>query len=187
MQRGASAHRAPVCSRREHFAGNPVTDTSGAAEVAGSDAAVHERRQSGEDRRARLWHSLVFGGMNPRRRSGRRTADFYRPIVDWHGPWLFASSMLILILCVADGFLTLRLLAGGAIEANPFMALYVYGDAQRFAIVKLAMTGAGVLTLVSLARFQVFRVLRAQVLVHVVLVAYLVLVAYELKLLERMA
>ena len=163
-----------------------MTDTSGAAEVASAETGSHERRRSRDDRRARLWHSLLFGGMNPRRRNGRRTTDLYRPIVDWHGPWLFASSMLILVLCVADAFLTLRLLAGGAMEANPFMALYVYGDAQRFAIVKLALTGAGVLTLVSLARFQVFRVLRAQVLVHVVLVAYLVLVVYELELIERL-
>ena len=154
---------------------------------AGGEASSHERRRSRDDRRARLFHSLVFGGMNPRRRCGRRETDLSRPIVDWHGPWLFASSVLILILCVADAVLTLRLLASGAMEANPFMALYVYGDAQRFAIVKLAMTGGGILTLVALARFQVFRVLRAQVLVHVVLVAYLVLVAYELNLLEWMA
>ncbi len=167
--------------------GLTVTDTSGATAVAGAHAGGLERRRARTDRRARLWHSLLLGGMNPRRRTGRRAGDLHRPIVDWHGPWLFASSTLILLLCAADAFLTLRLLAGGAIEANPFMALYVYGDAQRFAIVKLAMTGAGVLTLVSLARFRIFRVMRAQVLVHVVLAAYLVLIAYELKLLERLA
>jgi len=165
--------------------GRPVTDTNEAT-AAGAGWQGAERRQTRADRRGRLWHSLLVGGMKARRRTGRRLADLHRPIIDWHGPWLFASSMLILVLCVADGLLTLRLLAGGAIEANPFMAAYVYGDAQRFAIVKLAMTGAGVLTLVSLARFRIFRVMRTQVLVHLILGGYLVLIAYELNLLERM-
>lgn len=159
--------------------------TERSATVPSGEGTV-ERRQSHRDRRARLWHALLYGGMNPRRRTGRRVGDFDRPIIDWHSPWLLASSILILLLCVADGFLTLQLLAGGAIEANPFMALYVYGDAQRFAIVKLALTGAGVVTLVALARFSVFRLMRAQVLVHTVLIAYLALVAYEFLLLDRM-
>ena len=54
-------------------------------------------------------------------------------------------------------------------------------------IVKLALTGAGVLTLVSLARFRVFRLMRASALVHLVLVAYLALVGYELLLLDRIS
>ena len=164
-----------------------MTETSSAAAAEGNCVGGAERRTSRRDRRARLWRSLLYGGMNPRRRTGRRAADLARPIVDWHGPWLFASSMLILILCVADGFLTLRLLAGGAIEANPFMALYVYSDARRFAIVKLAMTGVGVVTLVSVARFQMFRVVRAGRLVHFVLAGYLLLIGYELLLLERVS
>jgi len=144
-----------------------------------------ERRFGPRDRRSRLWHSLVYGGLNPRRRTGRRTHDHHRPIVDWHGPGLFASSMLILVMCVLDGFLTLRLLSAGAREANPLMALYVYTDAQRFAIVKLSLTGVGVLTLVALARFRVFRVLRVESLVHATLACYVALVGYEVFLLSR--
>jgi hypothetical protein len=167
-------------------ASSELTDSSPTtAEVA--FPGTGERRSAGRDRRARLWGSLLHGGFNPRRRTGRRATDRYRPIVDWHDPWLFASSTLILLLCVADGLLTLRLLDGGAVEANPFMALYVYDHARRFAIVKLALTGAGVLTLVSLARFRVFRLMRASALVHLILLAYLVLVGYELMLLERIS
>jgi uncharacterized protein DUF5658 len=143
-----------------------------------------ERRSVQRDRRERLWRSLVYGGLNPRRRTGRRLGDHHRPIIDWHGPGLFASSMLILVLCVLDGLLTLKLLASGAREANPVMALYVYSDARRFAIVKLSLTGLGVLMLVALARFRVFRVLRAATFVHAILACYVLLVAYELLLLE---
>ena len=151
-----------------------------------ADSGRGERRASGIDRRCRaLWQSLFYGSLTPRRRTGRRAADRHSPIIDWHGPWLFLSSTLVLILCVVDAFMTLRLLENGAVEANPFMALYVYDDGRRFAIIKLALTGAGVLTLVSLARFPLFRVLRAAVLVHVVLAAYLLLVCYEWMLLQH--
>jgi hypothetical protein len=146
---------------------------------------LSERRSGARDRRARLWHSLMYGGLNPRRRTGRRTNDHHRPIVDWHGPGLFASSVLILVLCVLDAFLTLRLLSAGARETNPVMALYAYSDAQRFAILKLSLTGLGVLMLVALARFRVFRVLRAATLVHAVLAGYVALVGYEFVLLDR--
>jgi hypothetical protein len=149
-----------------------------------ADGADPERRVVRPDRRGRFWRSLLYGGMNPRRRSGRRDLDDHRPIIDWHGPELFASATLVLILCVVDAFLTLRLLSGGAIEANPFMEFFVYGDARRFALTKLSLTGAGLLTLVGTARFKVFRFVRAAMLVHAFLIAYLILIGYELLLLQ---
>jgi hypothetical protein len=94
--------------------------------------------------------------------------------------------MLVLLLCVADAVLTLNLLAAGAIESNPIMAAVVYGDARRFAVTKLLLTGGGVLGLVALARFRVFRYLRVATLVHGVLLAYLALIGYELLLLDRL-
>jgi len=142
-----------------------------------------ERRVAGVDRRERFWWSLAYGGLRPRRRDGRRSADQHRPLVDWHAPQLLASSIAVLVLCTADALLTLRLLTAGAVEANPVMALLVYGDAWRFAATKLALTGVGVLVLVSIARFRVFRVLRAATFLHVIFVAYLALILYEFSLL----
>ncbi len=146
-----------------------------------------ERRVAMRDRRDRLAFSLVYGGLRPRRRTGRRIADHHQPIIDWHGPGLLASSILVLILCVADAFLTLWLMTAGAIEANPLMAPLVAGDGQGFAITKLALTGGGVVTLVAMANFRVFRLFRVGSLVHTVLVAYLVLVSYELALVAHSA
>jgi len=150
-------------------------------------AAPAERRVAGGDRRRKLVFSLVYGGLRPRRRIGRRASDRHRPIIDWHGPGLLASSVLVLVLCVVDAFLTLWLMTDGAIEANPLMAPLVAGDGQRFAIAKLALTGGGVLTLVALANFRVFRRIRVGALVHTILIAYLVLVSYELALVARSA
>jgi hypothetical protein len=72
----------------------------------------------------------------------------------------------------------------GAIEANPAMAPLVYGSAALFAITKLALTGVGIVTLVAVARFRLFKIFRAGTLVHVSLLAYLVLIGYELALLN---
>jgi hypothetical protein len=141
-----------------------------------------ERRVAANDRRRKFIFSLVYGGLRPRRRTGRRAADHHQPIVDWHGPGLLTSSILVLLLCVADAFLTLLLLNDGAIEANPLMAVMLAGDGRHFAIAKLALTGGGVLTLVAMANFRVFRRIRAGTLVHTILAAYLVLVGYELAL-----
>lgn len=145
-------------------------------------AAGGERRVQSRDRRESLLYSLLYGGLRPRRHAARRLEDQLRPIVDWHGPALLASAFLILVLCVADALLTLRLIAAGAEEANPVMALVVYGDARRFVLTKLALTGGGVLLLVACARFRVLRLLRADTIVHGLLVAYLLLITYELSL-----
>lgn len=153
----------------------------------GSGTGTPERRRSGSDRRRRLFWSLMYGGMRPRRRDGRRTADHVRPIIDWHGPGLFASATLVLVLCVADALLTLQLLSSGAVEANPVMALYTQGDGHRFAALKLLLTGVGLLVLVAMARFRVFRIMRVATLVHGILAGYLVLVAYELLLVGRIS
>ena len=146
-----------------------------------------ERRVAAGDRRAKLVFSLVYGGLRPRRRTGRRAADHHRPIIDWHGPGLLASSVLVLVLCVADAFLTLWLMTAGAIEANPLMAPLVAGDGQSFAIAKLALTGGGILTLVAMANFRIFRLIRVGSLVHTVLFGYLLLVSYELALVAQTA
>jgi hypothetical protein len=145
-------------------------------------ADVRAERRSGVDRRRRFWWSLLHGGLWPRRVAGRRAEDHHRPLIDWHGPGLLASCVLILLLCCADAFLTLLLISRGAVEANPIMALWVYDDVRTFTIVKLALTGAGVLALVAIARFRVFGFVRVASLVHAVLVGYTALIVYQLYL-----
>jgi len=152
-----------------------------------SAGVVGERRVARGDRRRRFVFSLFYGGLKPRRRNGRRATDHHRPIIDWHGPELLASSILVLVLCVADALLTLWLMTQGASEANPLMAPLLGGDVRHFAIAKLALTGGGIVTLVALANVRIFRTFKVGTLVHTVLVAYLVLVSYELALVARTA
>ncbi len=75
--------------------------------------------------------------------------------------------------------MTVTLLSGGAVEVNPVMAAVVYRSAALFAALKMAMTGAGVLTMVYLARYRFMRVVRVEVVMYAIFVAYIVLLGYE--------
>ena len=95
-------------------------------------------------------------------------------------------SIGILLLSVADAFLTVTLLAGGAVEVNPIMAAVVYQSVALFAAVKMAMTGIGVMLMVMLARYRLMRVLRVDVVMYALLIGYLVLLKYEFGMLPAL-
>ena len=124
-----------------------------------------------------LW-SFLRGGITPRRRNGRRAGEQHLP-VDWHHPYLLFLSLMILLLSVADAFLTLTLIMGGATEANPFLAYILDDHPELFALVKMGLTGAGVLVLVAVARSKVFRIVRVDTVLQGLFVAYVALITYE--------
>jgi len=150
-------------------------------------SATEFDRRSGIDLRnqglAAYWH----GARNPRRRGGRRTADQPYAIVDWHSPRLLIPVFTILCLCVLDGLLTVTLMRHGAAELNPLMALFLPHNLLWFALVKLALTGAGLCVLVACSRMKLFRRIPGEAFVYVVLGAYLWLIAYELRMLDLIA
>jgi hypothetical protein len=146
--------------------------------VASVSAGVYVDRRSGVDRRRLTLRSFLRGGITPRRRNGRRAGEQHMPI-DWHEPYLLFLSLTILLLSVADAFLTLTLIMGGATEANPFLAFILRDHPELFAVVKMGLTGVGVLVLVAVARSRVFRVMRAGFVLQGVFVAYVALIAYE--------
>jgi hypothetical protein len=145
--------------------------------------APDERRRRPE-RRQRLWWSLVFGHLHPRRRQPARRHDAGFHTTDWHGARLWAVSIGILILSVSDAFLTVTLMGGGAVEVNPVMALIVGRSVAVFAGFKMALTGVSVMLLVFLARYRFLRVLPVEVILYGVLVAYGLLIFHELHMLE---
>lgn len=142
-------------------------------------------RRSGTERRHRTLSSYWYGARVPRRRMGRRVTDTIYPIIDWHSPRVFAWVMSILMLCVADGVLTVFLISQGAVEVNPLMALFVPHQLGWFAAIKLALTSIGTLVLVACSRMKLFRAIPGEVLLGAIFVAYLVLVGYELNLIEH--
>ena len=146
--------------------------------------ATPERRV-GRDRRQTTLRSFVQGGFTPRRRSGRRAGEHHLPI-DWHEPYLLFLSIMILLMSVADAFLTLTLLMGGAREVNPFLRFVLDEHPQLFALIKMGLTGTGVLVLVAVARARFFRIMRVGTVLQGVFVAYVALMAYEWWLLRAL-
>ena len=149
-------------------------------------AAAAERRGQA-DRRRRIWWAVLYGSFNPRRRKPPRRLDDSRfHSLDWHAAHLLAVAVGILLLSVADAFMTVTLLAGGAVEVNPVMALVVYKNAAVFAAVKMAMTGLGVMMMVMLARYRFMRLVRVDVVMYAVLLGYLGLLSYEYAMLGKL-
>jgi hypothetical protein len=120
-----------------------------------------------------------------RRRSVRRDGDQHGVAIDWHSAHWLGAGILVLLLSVADAFLTLTLLRHGAHEANPLMA-HALGAGRAFAYWKLALTSVGVVVLVSLARIRLFGLIPAGALLYLVLACYIGLIAYEWQLLVRL-
>lgn len=146
---------------------------------------VSPERRSGVERRHHSVAAYWRGALNPRRRSGRRLSDHTYPIVDWHSPRVLALVMLILGLSSLDGVLTLLLISQGASEVNPVMALFVPHNLGWFAAVKLGLTSLGAAVLVACARMKLFRLFPGELLLYLVVACYIVLVGYELFLLEN--
>jgi hypothetical protein len=124
------------------------------------------------------WRAMAFKA--GRRAAGRRASDRYYPSIDLHSPRVLAVALGIMLLCCCDGFLTVELLARGAVEANPAMALLMHAGMGWFSSVKLLLTAMGVLVLVACSPMQLFRRIRGELALHALLGCYLLLVGYEL-------
>ena len=146
---------------------------------------IRERRTSGDDRRAMTLKTFLRGGFVPRRRSGRRATDGELP-VDFHEPYLLVLAVVMLGLSVAGALMTVKLMTDGADETNPLLAFVLNEHPRLFAVVKMALTGGGVVLLVAVSRMRVFRVVRAGVFLPLLALAYFGLVAYEVWLVGKM-
>jgi hypothetical protein len=159
-------------------------DMSHSAHAGRASVPATERRNAA-DRRKRTLYSLLYGSFNPRRRSVRRTQALSLRDLDWHEPQWLAVAMLIVILCCVDAALTLTLIGHGAYEVNPIMAPIVGGSALIFTLVKVGLTGSGVVLLTLAARMRAFGKIPVGFLLYAVLIGYGTLVVYELRLLEE--
>jgi hypothetical protein len=156
-----------------HDSGNPGVETA--------DATAAERRERVERREFTLG-TILRGSVRARRRGDRRNDDLYH--VDWHEPDLLLISVTIVLLSVIDAFFTVTLLRHGATEVNPFMKFLLDEHPGLFALVKLGLTGGGVLVLVAMARAHLFRVVRVKTVLHWCLLSYVALFGYEMWLLR---
>ena len=141
------------------------------------DLFASERRV--DDRRRFTWRTVALGFARPRRRMTRRAADFGVDFVDWHHPWLFFLAVGTMLLSCADAFLTLILISGGMIEANPVMAAAMNVSTGWFVASKMALTGTGILMLVALSRTRFLNLIRTGLILTCFFSFYCCLICYE--------
>jgi hypothetical protein len=144
-----------------------------------------QERRIAAERRHSIARALWHGNFERRRIAPRRGNERHGVTTDWFHPQWLVTSILILLLCVADAILTLTLMTHGAIEINPVMAPLVKGSGHSFAYAKLGLTILGVVVLTTFARLRLFGSVAVGAVLYAVLAGYAILVAYELWLLRN--
>ena len=89
-------------------------------------------------------------------------------------------------MCIIDAFFTLTLLTNGATEINPVLAYLLQHFPGYFAILKVTLTGAGVVVLVAIARARVFKLVRVKTVLQCIFAGYVALVAYEVWMMKML-
>ncbi len=139
-----------------------------------------ERRTNLERRSMRGAFRLAARDAALRRRGGRRKEDldagFY---TDRHDAPLLLIAMSVLLFSVIDSILTLQLIARGAEELNPLLAMLIEIDVKLFAWTKTVITAMALVLLVSHANHKVFGVMRIRKVLVICLFLYSVLVTYQ--------
>jgi Domain of unknown function (DUF5658) len=153
---------------------------------AGGGRENGQRRQAPVERRVSILGAFWRSSFARRRLGPRRGTDRHPVMTDWFPPQWLATAILILMLSTADALLTLELVSHGASEMNPLMDPLVRGSGHGFALWKLGLTALGVVVLTILARFRILGGIAVGSILYLVLCAYLVLVVYELWLLDRL-
>jgi hypothetical protein len=145
--------------------------------------ASHRERRAETDRRRHSTWSFVYGGVRPRRRSGRRTGDTHRVQLDWHEPRVLYIALSILLMSCADALFTLNLLAVGGEELNGVMRVLLDRDVRWFLWSKIGLTGIGIVALVIAVRRLLLGRVPVLWLLQSFFWLYVALIAWEIYLL----
>ncbi|MBI5451760.1 MAG: hypothetical protein HY940_10435 [Gammaproteobacteria bacterium] len=144
-----------------------------------------EQRAISIDRRQHQFKTLLCSLHMRRRRQQRRTADHHKPhYLDIHEPVYMYIAVAILLLSCVDAVFTLTLLKMGAREANPAMQFFLEINTTSFVIAKLLLTVTSIIVLIAHRKFWLMKV-RIETLLYGSLIMYLLLINYELVLLNN--
>ncbi len=141
------------------------------------------RRQAVERRQfsiKTIYNSLT----SPRRRDTRREQDTVYPILDFYGWTEMLSAMALILLSLTDATFTLLLILKGGEELNPVMDYFLQMGVFEFVANKLFMTSLCAFSFVACWNYLVFSFFRVRYLLFVSIAMYVVLIGYELTLLN---
>lgn len=144
-------------------------------------------RRADSDRRHRSTSPLSRHSHSGSRRHARRTDDhtsggYY---IDWYEPQLLLTILGILLLCLADSYMTIKIIASGGEELNIVMDLLISESIFVFIIGKYLMTSGSLIFLVAHRNFKVFH--HKFTVAHILsalLMLYIILIAYEIHILQ---
>jgi hypothetical protein len=143
-----------------------------------------EQRQL--DRRQTSLTTILGSLVHRRRRYSRREDDHVNSYTDWYGHWPVVATILIILLCFADAFLTMVLLSKGAVELNILMDWLIQKDAHLFTVVKMSVTGAALIVLVLHFNFRIYKYIAVRYLIYALVPLYSLLIAHELTMLATL-
>ena len=148
-----------------------------------TDEDLSDQRQL--DRRQPSLKMLLGSLRHSRRRHSRREDDHLDSYTDWYGHWPFAATLIIILLCFADAFLTIVLLSKGAVELNGLMDWFIQKDTYMFTVVKMSMTGAALIVLVMHFNFRIYKYIAVRYLIYALVPLYSLLIFHELTMLAN--
>ena len=163
--------------------------TIGSCQVCKFEETVREQPGSElriADRRTLSWSTYLGAFFKTRRRHNRRAGDQINHYLDWHGNKPLIATLIIILLCFADAFLTTMLLDKGAVEANILMDWLIQKDLHIFTLVKMGVTGAALLVLVMHFNFRIYKYIAVRYLMYALIPVYLLLILHELNMLSRL-
>ena len=141
-------------------------------------------RRTNPDRRRNHVKAFTTQFVKPRRgNESRRESDTHGFHVDFHEPRLMLVVVATLSLCIVDVYATLILLQRGGEELNPIMRKLIEADVWLFFVFKYVVTAAGLFVLLSYKNFRVYKNFSGLHSLYSVLIVYVLLVMYEIRLL----
>ena len=140
---------------------------------------TEERRKIGERRQTSTTPLSRFSFRGSRKKN-RRTNEAENYYVDRYESHYFVMIVSILILCVMDAYLTLKILHFGGQELNPLMLIFFNNHPILSMIFKYLITAIGITFILIHKNFIVFGKFKVYHFIYFVLALYSMLVLYEL-------
>jgi len=138
-----------------------------------------EERRKVAERRRKPTKPLSRFSFRGSRKNARRTNEAENYYVDRYESHYFVMIVFILILCVMDAYLTLKILHFGGQELNLLMLMFFNSQPILSMIFKYLITAVCITIILIHKNFILFEKVRVYHFIYFVLAVYSTLVLYE--------
>jgi len=154
-------------------------------------ATLVEDRRAPSNRRLRFTGAFTQHSHRGKRQLARRSGDQYRNqrvqkgyYIDKYEPKMLVITLSILLLCLADAYMTILIIANGGEELNIFMDTLINKGMFNFIIGKYIITSGCLIFLLAHRNFHVFGNIEVSQILSSLLVIYILLIGYEISIIE---